>query len=224
MTKTIFIPVFVALTMVMMSLAFTASAQCTTCGTQEDWDATATSFLEGKSVNDTPPLWGPKAERLTNSQFESKANASENNSTQEMAESSTEMATAGIDLKSIKAEPSSVKSGDPVMITAVFTENGSGSASNQALLDYTSSDNEASLTAAAIIRDSSGAEVGKVNLMPSSGDTYYGVWDANVTEGFYKATIAASSLQASNTFDDALQIEVGYGNAADQSPAGKDLG
>ena len=64
------------------------------------------------------------------------------------------------------------------------------------------------MIATASIRGITGMEIGKVNLTKSSGNEYSGVWKADVPEGIYNVTLAASSPQASETFADVLQIAV----------------
>ena len=62
-----------------------------------------------------------------------------------------------------------------------------------------------------------GTQIGMVNLIKSSANEYSGIWKADVPEGIYSVTLAASSLQSSQTFVDVLQIEVIAGaNAAQQ--------
>jgi hypothetical protein len=64
------------------------------------------------------------------------------------------------------------------------------------------------MTVYATIKDSAGVEVGKVNLEHTSGDSFAGIWSSNLTAGAYNATIVASALGVSKTFNDALQIDV----------------
>ncbi|VVB67996.1 Uncharacterised protein [uncultured archaeon] len=110
------------------------------------------------------------------------------------------------------AEPNPVNSGGHVKITAVFTQ---GSLESSG----TGADNRTLLTAAAAINSSAGAEVGTLSLQPSADDEYSGLWNASVPAGIYNVTITASSLQASDIFKDALQIEViGTGIASGHKP------
>ncbi|VVB63135.1 Uncharacterised protein [uncultured archaeon] len=55
MTKSGILPILTILaTVIASSLAPTAFAACSTCGAEQDWGASATSFIEGKPINDTP--------------------------------------------------------------------------------------------------------------------------------------------------------------------------
>jgi len=203
MKKSISVLVFVALMVATAGLPVTAYAQCAACGGEQNWDATATNFLEGNPQNDTIPIWGPKAERLKNSQFSSEANKDQENTSgaSKASETSANVPAISIDLINASAEPNPVNSGSYVKITAIFKESSSDSSGSQA-------GNETLLTAVATIKNSAEAEVGKLSLLQSANNEYSGVWNASVAAGIYKATIAASSLQASETFKDALQIEV----------------
>jgi len=186
-------------------LPVSAYAYCSTCGGEQNWSATATSFLEGTPQNDTVPVWGPKAERQKNSQFSSDANKDQENTSgaSETSEISANVPAVSIDLINASAEPNPANSGSSVKITAVFKEGSSDSSGGQALL-----------TAVATINNTTGDEVGKLGLLQSADNEYSGIWNADVAAGIYKATIVASSPQASGTFKDALQIEViGSGNA-----------
>jgi hypothetical protein len=106
--------------------------------------------------------------------------------------------TLNISLKDINAMPNPVNSGSPVMITASF---GNNSSNSQSIL-------ETNMTVYATIKNSAGVEVGKLNLERTSGGEYAGIWNANPVAGVYKATIVASALGASKTFNDELQIDV----------------
>jgi hypothetical protein len=201
MTKSISILVFVAVA---------AYAYCSACGGEQNWSATAANFLEGKPQSDAIPVWGPKAERLKNSQFSSDANKDQENTSgaSETPESSANVPAISIRLINASAEPNSANSGSSVKITAVFKDSSSDSSGVQALL-----------TAVATINDSAGAEVGKLSLLQSADNEYSGIWNASVAAGIYKATIVASSPQASETFKDALQIEIiSPGNATSNTP------
>ena len=81
------------------------------------------------------------------------------------------------------------------------------------------------LTATASIKDSIGKVVEKLNLIKTSGNEYSNDWVASVPAGIYIVDIAASDLQGSSSFNDALQIEVvGSANATDAAPAAQNLG
>ena len=199
MTKSIILMVLVSIMVIVSSLSFNAFAICKTCGAEEDWSASANNFLEGKPINDTPSsLSNPQQNRLRNSDFDSnllkEATAKSANSPNNLVATST----LNISLKDINAMPNPVNSGSPVMITASFGNNSSDSQSIPAT----------NMTVYATIKNSAGVEVGKVNLERTSGEEYAGIWNANPAAGVYKATIVASALGASKTFNDALQIDV----------------
>jgi hypothetical protein len=197
--------VILILVAVMTSLASTASAQCASCGGAEDWTATAISFLEGKPINDTPPsLSGPQLARLSNKEFNS--SLLKKNTTQASIGKNNLPATpaSNIDLIDVYASPNPVSSESPVMLNANF-----GTGSSMLLSNKTANNLSTGLiTVYAIIKNSAGADVSKVNLEPISGADYAGIWNANATAGIYNATIIASVLDSSKTFSDALQIEV----------------
>jgi hypothetical protein len=204
MTKSVILLVLVAIMVIEVSLSFNAVAFCTTCGgAQEDWSTSATNFIEGKPISDTPSsLSNPARIRQMNSDFNSnllKDNTSNSaTSPNNPAASSTlNMSTLNVSLKDLNAMPNPVNAGKPVMITASFGNNSSNSKSVP----------ETNMTAYAVIRNSVGTEVGRVNLEHTSGE-YVGIWNTNLTSGIYKATIVASTSSASKTFNDALQIEV----------------
>jgi thiosulfate/3-mercaptopyruvate sulfurtransferase len=60
----------------------------------------------------------------------------------------------------------------------------------------------------ASIKDAAGKDVGKVNMKRVSGDQYAGIWNANVGEGTYQATIVASAGGAAKTFHNVLEIKI----------------
>ncbi len=63
-------------------------------------------------------------------------------------------------------------------------------------------------TCTATIRDSAGKDIGKVNMKRVSGDQYAGIWNANVGQGSYQATIVASAGGATKTFYNVLEIKI----------------
>jgi thiosulfate/3-mercaptopyruvate sulfurtransferase len=63
-------------------------------------------------------------------------------------------------------------------------------------------------TCTATIKDSAGSDVGKVNMKRVSGDQYSGIWNANVGQGIYRATIVASAAGATKTFYNVLEIKI----------------
>jgi hypothetical protein len=166
-----------------------------------------------------PAEFGPKAVRKTASQFENKTKAAEvttDRGANAAASSGAQSPTAELILRSINATPALVSSASAVKITAVFALNGSEQAENQT---------EMQLTATASIKDSTGKEVEKLNLIKTSGNEYSNDWVASVPAGIYIVDIAASYLQGSASFNDALQIEVvGSANATDAAPAAQNLG
>ena len=176
-----------------VALASFASAECASCTKEGDWSQSASNFIEGKPTSDVPAEFGPKAVRKTESQFENKTKAAE-----ETAQSNanaaqallTQSPTAELILRSINATPALVNSASTVKITAVFALNGSDRAENQT---------EIQLTATASIKDSTGKEVEKLNLIRTSGNEYSKDWNASVPAGIYSVDIAASSLQGSAT-------------------------
>lgn len=201
MTGSGFIPLSMSIMVVMATLASTAGAQCAACAGEGDWSASASAFLEGKPIDETPPLWGPKAARLTNSQFESQTRENAGNAS-EAANRSEEMLSLQIDLKNASALPSSISAGSPVMISAVIAD-ASGSPDNQS-----ASGSAAAVNVSAVINDPAGREVGRVNLERTPGGEYAGIWSGSMTAGIYEVTLVASRSGTSRTFDDALQIEI----------------
>lgn len=202
------VPVIVALMLATLSLTFSAFAVCPSCGGEENWEASAISFLEGKPINDTlPSLSPPQQSRLKNPYNFSllKDNTGQASSQEGNHAGPPEL---DIDLKSINATPSTTSSGSPCMITASFADLNSISAGNNTADNLSAGVNAAKMTVYAIIKSSTGSDVGVVNLQYVSGGQYAGIWNANVAAGAYKATVVASALGRSKTFDDALQIEV----------------
>jgi len=202
-----------------VALASYASAQCASCGKEGDWSQSASNFIEGKPTSEVPVEFGPKAVRKTASQFENKTKAAEvttDSDANAAASSGAQSPTAKLILRSINATPTLVSSASAVKITAIFALNGSEQAENQ---------KEIQLTATASIKDSTGKAVEKLNLIKTSGNEYSNDWVASVPAGIYIVDIAASDLQGSSSFNDALQIEVvGSSNATDAAPAAQNLG
>lgn len=213
MTKSIVIIVFFALIVAVASLAATAHAECSACQGEQNWSASAISFLEGNSVEETQPLWGPKAERMRNSQPNSNADKAQNTTgvASDSSKSAASAQTARIDLINVSVEPNPVSSGSYAKIIAVFKESVLDSSADQPR-------KETLMTAVATITDSANRVAGKLSLLRSNDNEYSGIWNANVAAGIYNATIVASSMQASGTFKDALQIVViGTVDAADNA-------
>jgi len=181
-----------------IALASYASAECTSCMKEGEWSDSANAFINGQPISDEPIAFGPKVVRQTSSQFENQNKATD------AAGQSGAGAAAELILKSINATPAQAYQASTVKITATFALN--GSADDQA---------ELQLTAAATIKDSTGKEVDKLNLIQTSANEYSKDWTVNVPPGIYSVDIAASSLEAAGSFADATQIEVvASGNAS----------
>lgn len=220
--------VCIAFLMAMTALAFSASAVCSTCTQEGDWSQSASSFLEGKPISDVPQEFGPKAVRKTTSQFENKSKTAQeapSSDTNAAATAAVDASAAkvAINLASINASPSPVNSGSPVKITAIFSVSSPMQPENQTEIASNASpslDDETLLTASAAIKDSTGKDVGNVNLLNLAGNEYSGSWSAQVLPGIYNVNIFASSLQGSGTFNDVLQINVvASGDVPDSIPA-----
>lgn len=216
------IPVSIVVIMITAALSFSASAGCSTCSKEEDWTKSATSFLEGIPINETPQDFGPKAARMTSSQFDRESGAEEENpdSTATAAPDQTEPAAAissepAIVLVSINADPINVSAGSTVNITAVFATTGEVPASD----NLSASDSNRRITASATIKNSTGIDAGNVVLIKTSGNEYTGIWNASVLPGKYNVSISAASLEGSETFNDALQINVLESSAEPASKA-----
>ena len=145
-------------------------ANCPACmGEQSDWTQSATAFLEGKPIQDAPStLSGPQQARLLNAQIDarkkaSKASNAEGNTTAKPMQNVT--ASFDIDLNEIRAVPNPANFNDEVKIIAVFGNTSSNSTAQDNLSRVI---NLTHLTVYADIINSSGLNVGKVNLKPSS--------------------------------------------------------
>ena len=110
--------------MFISSSAHATLATCTACrGEQPDWTESATSFLEGKPIQDTPTLGSPQQARLLDAQIDARKNASkdsneENNIAATPMSKSTPMFE--IHLNDLYAVPNPAKFNDAVKIVAVF--------------------------------------------------------------------------------------------------------
>jgi hypothetical protein len=169
-----------------VALSSSAFAGCSSCVKEGDWSQTANAFLEGKTVSEESVAFGPKATRNADTQSEK----SEDTKT---SGDSTEIL-----LKSINATPNSIEPNGTAKITAVFAQNGTRAEDQKDL----------QLTATATIKDSAGNEVKRLNLIKSAANEYSNNWVASVPAGAYSVDIAASSLEGSARFIDALQISV----------------
>lgn len=67
------------------------------------------------------------------------------------------------------------------------------------------------LKCTAIISDRDGTEVGRANLLRTTGEKYVGVWDAGVDPGVYNLNILAARSGFTRYFQDVLDIEVADG-------------
>ncbi|MDD2755436.1 MAG: hypothetical protein PHS80_07890 [Methanothrix sp.] len=179
-------------------------------GEQPDWTQSATAFLEGKPIQDaSSTLSGPKLARLLNAQIDAKKKASQASNAADITTAKLMQnltASFNIDLFEIRAAPNPANFNDEVKIIAVFgnTSSNSTTPSNPAkMIDRTN------LTVYADIINSSGLNVGKVNMKPSSENGYIGIWNACVKSDIYNATIEVSGPDGSMTFNDALQIVIG---------------
>jgi hypothetical protein len=101
-----------------------------------------------------------------------------------------------------------------VMITAVFARDGSQNPKNQTAIgnqtfeDILPGTDQAAILVLATIKDSAGTEVGNVTLQHTFGNEYAGIWNASSTPGIYKANLKTTASGATETFGEALQIEV----------------
>ena len=187
--------------MFISSSAQATLANCPACmGEQPDWTESATAFLEGKPIQDTPStLSGPQQARLLNAQIDARKKASQDSDAAANAAAETKRNSTAIldlDLNDIRAVPNPTKFGEEVKIIAVF-----GNTS----FNLTTSDN---LTVYADIKNSAGLDIGSLNLKPSSENEYSGIWNASVESDTYNVIIEASGPDGSKTFNDSLQIVV----------------
>jgi hypothetical protein len=179
-------------------------------GEQPDWTQSATAFLEGKPIQDAPStLSGPQQARLLNAQIDAKKKASQasnaaDNTTAMLMQNLT--TSFDIDLFEISAMPNPANFNDEVKIIAVF---GNASPNSTTPGNPAKIIDQNNLTVYADITNSSGLNVGKVNLKPSSENGYIGIWNASVESDVYNATIKGSGPDGSMTFNDALQIAIG---------------
>jgi len=187
--------------MFISSSAQATLANCPACmGEQPDWTESATAFLEGKPIQDTPStLSGPQQARLLNEQIDARKKASQDSDVAANAAAQTKRNSTAIldlDLNDIRAVPNPTIFGEEVKIIAVF-----GNTS----FNLTTSDN---LTVYADIKNSAGLDIDSLNLKPSSENEYSGIWNASVESDTYNVTIEASGPDGSKTFNDSLQIVV----------------
>ncbi len=200
--------------MFISSSAHATLATCPACsGEQPDWTESATSFLEGKPIQDTPTVGSPQQARLLNAQIDARKSASEDSNAADnivvtMMPNSTPI--FDINLNHLYAVPNPAEFNDTVKIVAVF----GNISTNITTQDSTSKAADlTNLTVYADIKSSAGLDVGRVNLKQSSENEYSGIWNASAGSGTFNATIEASGPDGSKAFNDALQIIVrGSGN------------
>jgi len=168
--------------------------------------------LEGIPINETQQDYGPKAARMTTSQFEKESGTEKENAegTAIAAPAQTESAAnadsgPAIFLVSINADPINVTASSSVNITALLATAGDGQTASD---NNSTSDSQSRITASATIINSTGINSGNVVLIKGSGNEYTGIWNANVPPGKYSVSVSAASLQGSETFNDVLQINV----------------
>ena len=203
------IPVSLVVVIMVAALTFSASAACSTCSKEEDWSKSATSFLEGTPINETQEEFGPKVARMASSQFEKKSEADQMSPAIAAPARASPAASAdaqpAIVLVSVNADHINVSAGNAVNITALFATT---SAEKPTDSSNASLNSESRITASATIKNSTGINAANVVLIKTSGNEYTGIWNASVLPGIYSLSISASSLQGSETFNDALQINV----------------
>ncbi len=192
--------------MVILNSASSTLADCPTCGGQEDWTSSANAFLEGRPINDNPSdLSGPQRARLLDAQIDAKKKASQTSKSannQLVTPNPTLTPMLDVKLTELNATPNPANSSEMVEIVAVFENaNSSLKTSNEPI-------QVPDLTVNANIKNSAGLNVGSINLKPSSGNAYSGIWRVGVGSGTYNATIDASGPDGSKSFKDALQIVI----------------
>jgi hypothetical protein len=203
--------------MFISSSAHATLATCPACsGEQPDWTKSATSFLEGNTIQDTPStLNGAQQARLLDAQIDARKKTSidsntANNKAATLIRNSTPI--FDIHLNDLYAVPNPAKFKDAVKIVASFGNISNNSATRDGPSSAADSTN---LVVYIDLKNSAGSDVARVNLNQSSENEYSGIWNASVESDTYNATIVASRPDGSKTFNDALQIMVtakGSGN------------
>jgi hypothetical protein len=196
--------------MFMSSSAQATLATCPACsGGQPDWTESATSFLEGKPIQDTPSTLGsPQQARLLNAQIDARKKAGkDSNAEDDIAVTPVRNSTPMFDihLNDLYAAPNPAKFNDAVKIVAVFGNISSNLTARDSLSKGADLTN---LTVYADIKNSTGLDVGRVNLKQSSDTEYSGIWNVSVGFDTYNATIEVTGPDGSKVFNDALQIIV----------------
>ncbi len=196
--------------MFISSSAHATLATCPACsGEQPDWTKSATSFLEGNSIQDTPStLNGAQQARLLDAQIDARKNANkdsnaENNIAARPMRNSTPI--FDIHLNDLYAVPNPAKFNDAVKIVAAFGNISNNSATR---IDPSKAADSTNLTVYIDLKNSAGSDVGRVNLNRSSENEYSGIWNVRVGSDTYNATIEASGPEGSKVFNDVLQIIV----------------
>ena len=196
--------------MFISSSAHATLATCPACsGEQPDWTKSATSFLEGNPIQDTPStLNGAQQARLLDAQIDARKKASiDSNEKNNIAATPERNSTPIFDihLNDLYAVPNPAKFNDAVKIVAVF----GNISNNSATRDGPSSAADSTNLAVFIdLKNSTGSDVGRVNLNQSSENEYSGIWNVRVGSGTYNATIEASGPDGSKVFNNVLQIIV----------------
>ena len=196
--------------MFISSSAHATLAICPACsGEQPDWTKSATSFLEGKTIQDAPStLSGPQQARLLDAQIDAKKKASiDSNTANNVAATPEHNSTPMFDihLNDLYAVPNPAKFNDAVKIVAAFGNISRNLATRDSPSRATDLTN---LKVYIDLKNSAGSDVGRVNLNQSSENEYSGIWNVRVGSDTYNATIEVSGPDGSRAFNDALQIIV----------------
>ncbi len=191
MSKSILILALVCIIVALGGLAAIASAGCTACGAEENWDPMQKLDEIGNPAaqQGATQIFSAQAARSTNSQFNNGAAQNGDASKSDTTNSAAQKPELGASLNNIGASPNPTNPGSPVKITATLGD-------------------MANMTTYAIIRNSAGVEVNNVTLDQTPGGEYIGTWTAPIATGFYNTTLVASAQGKSTTFNDVLQIDV----------------
>lgn len=170
------IPIGMVFIMIIAALTISASAGCSTCSKEGDWTLSATSFLEGIPINETQQDYGPKATRMTTSQFEKESGAEKENpegtaiaAPAQIEPTANTGSGPAIFLVSINADPINVTAGSTVNITALLAAAGDGLTTSD---NNSTSDSQSRITASATIINSTGINSGNAVLIKGSGNEY----------------------------------------------------
>ena len=118
-----------------------------------------------------------------------------------------------IDLQEAHGDPNPAKIGDAVTMTVVFQEKNNSSEGTIKIGSSSQAEKSAAgsgFTASALIKSPSGEQVSDVVLkrIRSDGDEFTSIWNANVASGVYSVDIVATLDEVTETFRDAMRIEV----------------